>query len=83
MIRIMAGPDSSTPTSSGVSSGYRLVRLIVLETVVVAIGGLLIWGVAWEIGFPTVGLVIAIVIWLTVSPIIEIATVLNYRGRKE
>ena len=63
-------------------SGYRLVRIVVLETLLIAIVGFAIWGVAWDMGFPNAGLIIAIVVWLTVSPVIEIATVLNYRKAK-
>jgi hypothetical protein len=61
------------------SPGMRLVRIIVVETLAVAIVGGLVWGVAWDLGFPTAGMVAAIAIWLTVSPIIEIATVMKYR----
>ncbi|HZK82064.1 MAG TPA: hypothetical protein VFC46_13375 [Humisphaera sp.] len=61
------------------SAGFRLVRVVIIETLLVAIVGLLIWGVAWDLNFPKAGLIIAIVIWLTVSPVIEIATVMNYR----
>ncbi|MDB5298675.1 MAG: hypothetical protein JWO87_338 [Phycisphaerales bacterium] len=60
-------------------SALRLVRVIVLETILVAIGGTLVWGLAWEAGFFWPGLIAAIVIWLTVSPVIEVATVLRYR----
>ncbi|HWE04000.1 MAG TPA: hypothetical protein VG326_16465 [Tepidisphaeraceae bacterium] len=61
------------------AAGFRLVRVVIIETLLVAIVGLLVWGVAWDMGFPRGGLIIAIVIWLTVSPVIEIATVINYR----
>ena len=61
------------------SPGMRLVRVIVVETIVVALIGFFVWGFAWELTYPRVGLVLAIVIWLTVSPVIEIAAVANYR----
>lgn len=61
-------------------AGLRLVRVIIVETVLVAFAGLLVWGLAWESGYSRVGLIIAIIIWLTVSPVVEIATVLKYRG---
>jgi hypothetical protein len=64
-------------------SGFRLVHIVVLETLLIAILGFAIWGVAWDLGFPKVGLIAAIVIWLTVSPVIEIATVMNYRKERE
>jgi nitrate reductase NapE component len=72
-----------SPRQRSNSAGFRLVRVVIFETLLVAIVGLLIWGVAWDLGFPTAGLVIAIAIWLTVSPVIEIATVLNYRKSSE
>jgi len=37
--------------------GFRLVHIVLLETLLIAIVGFAIWGVAWDIGFPTVGLV--------------------------
>ena len=61
------------------AAGYRLVRVVIIESLLIAIVGLLIWGIAWDLNFPKAGLIIAIVIWLTVSPVIEIATVMNYR----
>ena len=61
------------------SASLRLVRVIIIEALLVAIVGFLVWGVAWDLGYPIPGLVIAIIIWLTVSPVIEIATVMNYR----
>lgn len=73
----MSDLPSNTPPS-----GHRLVHIIVFETIAVAILGGLVWGIAWEFGFPRIGLGIAIVIWLTVSPIIEIATVMNYRNNR-
>ena len=54
--------------------GVRLLRVILLETVLVALLGLIILGVAWEAGFFKVGLIVAALIWFGVSPIIEIAT---------
>ena len=54
--------------------GYRLLRVILLETVLVMLVGLIILGVAWEAGFFKLGLIIAALIWVGVSPIIEIAT---------
>jgi hypothetical protein len=60
----------------------RLIRVIVMETILVAMVGGIVWGILWEVGFPTAGMIAAIVIWLAVSPIIEIATVVNYRRGK-
>ena|SRR5258707_1117758 len=71
-----AAPNSSR---SDQPSALRLIHVIVLETILVAVGGALVWGVAWEAGFFWPGLIVAIVIWLTVSPVIEIATVLRFR----
>lgn len=56
-----------------------MVRVILLETLLVALGGSAVWGLAWELGFPNVGLALAVVIWVIVSPAIEIATVLRFR----
>jgi hypothetical protein len=61
----------------------RLRRVIVLETFLVALAGFMVWGIVWEIGFPTAGLVLAIILWLTISPAIEIATVMKYRQMEE
>jgi len=77
----MHSSQSDTPSGTPVRApGLRLVRIIVVETVAVAIIGGLVWGVAWDAGYPKAGLIAAIIIWLTVSPIIEIATVLKYRN---
>jgi hypothetical protein len=71
-------PSESSP-AEGRRAALRLIRVIVLETILVAIGGTLVWGLAWEAGFFWPGLIAAIVIWLTISPVIEVATVLRYR----
>ena len=63
-------------------TGYRLVRVIIFETVMVAIVGLLVLGLAAELGFYKLGMVLAIVIWVGISPAIEIATV-NRARRNE
>jgi len=60
------------------AAGLRLRRVIVLETLLIALAGLLVWGIAWDLGYPRQGLVVAIVIWIGVSPVIEIATVNRY-----
>jgi membrane protein YdbS with pleckstrin-like domain len=69
-------PAASTPERS---SALRLIRVIISETLLVAIVGTLVWGIAWEAGYFWPGLIAAIVIWLTVSPVIEVATVMRYR----
>ena len=60
------------PETSEAPSGLRVVRVIITETLLVAFVGLLVWGIAWDINFPKTGMVLAIIIWLTVSPVIEI-----------
>ncbi|MDB4872429.1 MAG: hypothetical protein JWL97_3433 [Gemmatimonadales bacterium] len=72
-------PAASTPSPPERSSALRLIRVIISETILVAIVGTLVWGIAWEAGFFWPGLIAAIVIWLTVSPVIEVATVMRYR----
>ena len=62
---------------------FRLRRVIILESLTVAMVGLIVWGIAWDLNYPTVGLVIAIIIWVTVSPVIEIATVSSYRKARQ
>ena len=61
------------------SAGFRLVRIILLETIAVLLVGLAVFGVLWEMNLFYVGLIAAIVIWVCVSPAIEIATVLAAR----
>jgi membrane protein YdbS with pleckstrin-like domain len=72
-------PAASTPSPPERSSALRLIRVIISETLLVAIVGTLVWGIAWEAGYFWPGLIAAIVIWLTVSPVIEVATVMRYR----
>ena len=60
-------------------AGFRLVRIILLETIAVLLVGLAVFGVLWEMNLFYVGLITAIVIWVCVSPAIEIATVLAAR----
>ena len=60
-------------------SGFRFVRIILLETIAVLLVGLAVFGVLWEMNLFYVGLIAAIVIWVCVSPAIEIATVLAAR----
>jgi len=62
-------------------AGFRLVRIILLETIAVLLVGLAVFGVLWEMNLFYVGLIAAIVIWVCVSPAIEIATV--FAARKE
>ena len=57
--------------------------MIVLETLLTAMAGFMAWGVAWDVGHPRPGLVIAIIIWVGVSPVLEIATVTRYRRSLE
>lgn len=59
--------------------GYRLMRVILLETVLVSLLGLAVLGLAWEVGFFRIGLVVAAIIWIGISPVIEIATVRSAR----
>ena len=61
------------------SAGFRLVRIILLETIAVLLVGLAVFGVLWEMNLFYVGLIAAIVIWVCISPAIEIATVLAAR----
>ncbi len=75
----MSQIDSTQPPNANVPKGMRLVWVIILETLIVAVAGLAVWGVAWDLGYPTAGLVVAIVIWVVVSPAIEIATVVSVR----
>src|SRR5437588_3939460 len=60
-------------------SGLRLIRVIVLETLAVALLGLFVFGILWDMGFFRAGLVAGAAIWVLVSPVIEIATVLRMR----
>jgi len=60
-------------------SVYGLLRAMVLETLLVFLAGLLVLGLAWEAGFFWAGLIIAVVIWLTVSPAIDFATYRHWR----
>jgi hypothetical protein len=64
-------------------TGMRMIRIIIIETLAVAIVGFLVLGVAAEMGWYRVGFIAAIVIWVGVSPIIEIATVLRFRAMSE
>ncbi|HEX5245458.1 MAG TPA: hypothetical protein VFW23_19520 [Tepidisphaeraceae bacterium] len=63
------------------SAGFRLVRIILLETIGVLLLGLAVFGVLWEMNLFYVGLITAIVIWVCISPAIEIATV--FAARRE
>lgn len=63
------------------SAGFRLVRIILLETIGVLLLGLAVFGVLWEMNLFYVGLIAAIVIWVCISPAIEIATV--FAARRE
>ena len=60
-------------------SVYGLLRAMVLETLLVFLAGLLILGLAWEAGFFWEGLVVALVVWVTVSPAIDFATYRHWR----
>ena len=60
-------------------SVYGLLRAMLLETLLVFLAGLLILGLAWEAGFFWAGLIVALVIWLTVSPAIDFATYRRWR----
>lgn len=73
-----ASRDPSEPRAPA-APGHRLVSIILMETFFVMLAGFTVWGIAWELNYFHVGLVLAIIIWLTVSPAIEIATVLSYR----
>lgn len=57
----------------------RVIRIIIVEALTVALVGFFVWGVAWEIGYPAYGLIAAVIIWLSVSPAIEIWTLLGLR----
>jgi hypothetical protein len=59
--------------------GFRLVRCLLLETLLVMLAGLLILGFAWEAGFFKLGLVLAVLIWVGISPIIDVATLRHRR----
>jgi len=59
--------------------GFRLVRCLLLETLLVMLAGLLILGFAWEAGFFKLGLILAVLVWLGLSPIIDIATLRHTR----
>lgn len=74
--RVMNEADVKRQSSS---AGFRLVRIILLETIAVLLVGLAVFGVLWEMNLFYVGLIAAIVIWVCVSPAIEIATVLAAR----
>jgi hypothetical protein len=74
--------DSEEPDESTME-GFRLVRVIIAETIVVALAGLFVWGIAWDMNYPKTGMVLAIIIWLTVSPVIEIATLAQYRRERQ
>jgi hypothetical protein len=71
------------PEAFETPGGFRLVRVIITETLLVALAGLLVWGIAWDINFPKTGMVLAIIVWLTVSPVIEIATLAQYRRERK
>jgi hypothetical protein len=61
------------------ATGLRMIRIIILETLAVAVIGFLVLGVAAEAGWYRAGFIAAIVIWVGVSPVIEIATVIRMR----
>jgi hypothetical protein len=71
--------DQPPPPDRSPMPGHRLISIILVESFLVMLAGLTVWGIAWELNYFRVGLVLAIVIWLTVSPAIEIATVMSYR----
>ena len=54
--------------------GFRLVRCLLLETFLVMLAGLLVLGFAWEAGFFKLGLILALLIWVGISPIVDLAT---------
>jgi len=59
--------------------GFRLVRCLLLETFLVMLAGLLILGFAWEAGFFKLGLVLAVLIWVGISSIVDLATLRHRR----
>jgi uncharacterized membrane protein YcaP (DUF421 family) len=60
-----------------------IARAMILEIVIVAVLGALVWGGVWELGYPSIGLASAAVIWLTLWPLMEIVTLRDYfRGRQ-
>ncbi|HEX4795604.1 MAG TPA: hypothetical protein VH370_17580 [Humisphaera sp.] len=77
----MLDPEKSRNRSEATEdhSVCGLLRAMFLETLLVFLAGLLILGLAWEAGFFWAGLIVALVIWLTVSPAIDFATYRHWR----
>lgn len=61
-------PPSTTPKSFVA----RSVRRIIVEALVVAFTGALVWGIFWELQLDQVGAIIAFVIWIAGTPALEL-----------
>lgn len=68
------------PTKAPAAPGAaRTIRRIVRETAFVAILAAMAAGIAWEFGEPTIGLIIAAIICLAGTPLLEVIRLLQAR----
>lgn len=49
----------------------------------VALAGLVVLGIAWEMGAPTVGWILAATIWIVGDPLLEIAGAMGSKDRNK
>jgi hypothetical protein len=61
---------TSTTSSSGKISA--LCRRLFYETLFIGLLGGMVMGLAWEMGFPHVGLIVAAIIWILGDPVLEL-----------
>lgn len=59
----------------------RPIHRIALETLVVALAGATVLGIAWEIGHDDIGWIAAVIIWIAGGPALEILRLMSMRKR--
>ena len=60
----------------------RMAYGIVLESLLVLVVGLVVWGVLWDLGYGQTGLIVATILWAILLPALEIATIIGYRRQR-